>query len=70
MSLLVICELLGVFAHTFTADYKCSLRDSENLPQPSQIQLSKNKTFSQCFAAALKYRSNFAHFEEKDDRQN
>ena len=46
MFLLVICEILGVCVNTFTADDKYSLRNSENLPQPIQRQLSnKDKLF-------------------------
>ena len=32
--LLVISEILGLFADTLTADHKYSLRDSEHLQQP------------------------------------
>ena len=47
ISLLVISEILGLFADTFTADGKYSLDNKENLPQPIQMQLSnKQKTFS------------------------
>ena len=47
MSLLVICEILGLFISTFTADDKYFLHNSENLPQPIQMQLSKKqKSFS------------------------
>ena len=50
MSLLVICEILGLFVNTFTADEKYFLCNSENLPEPIQIQLSKKeKTFPQFF---------------------
>ena len=45
MSLFVIWELLGVFVNTMTADDKYSFRDSENLPQPIQMQLFKKKYF-------------------------
>ena len=34
MSLLVICEILGLFVNTLTADHKYSLCDSENSQQP------------------------------------
>ena len=47
MSLLVICEILGLFVGTFTANVNCSFRNSENLLQPIQMRLSKKqKTFS------------------------
>ena len=45
MLLFVIWELLGVFVNTMTADDKYSFRDSENLPQPIQMQLFKKKYF-------------------------
>ena len=41
MSLLVICEILGHCVNTLTADDKYSVRNSENLPEPIQISLSK-----------------------------
>ena len=48
MSLLVICGILGLFINTLTEDDKYFLRNSENLPQPIQMQISKKqKTFSQ-----------------------
>ena len=34
MSLLVICELLGLFVNTLTFDDKCSVGNSDNLVQP------------------------------------
>ena len=41
MSLLVIAisEELGLFLNTLSADDKFSLRNSDNLQQPSQMQL-------------------------------
>ena len=54
-----------------TADDKNPLRNSENLPQPIQMQLSKYlKTFSQNFAEFLESISNLKHFERKDDHRN
>ena len=48
ISLLVICEILGVFVNTLTMNDKYSLQNSQNLRQPMQRQLSKQqKTFSQ-----------------------
>ena len=38
MSLLVICEILGLFVNTSTADDKYSLFNRENLPQRIQIE--------------------------------
>ena len=37
MYLLVICEILGLFVKTLTADDKYSLRNCEILPQPVQM---------------------------------
>ena len=63
MSLFVICELLGLFVNTLTANDKYSLRDSQNLPQPIQMQLSKKqKRLSKFFATFLKSKSNVQHF--------
>ena len=45
MILLAICEILGLFANTLTADGKYSLCNSENLLEPIQMQLSKNRKF-------------------------
>ena len=68
MSLLVIYEFLGLFANTSTANDKYSLCDSEKLPPPVQMQLSKKQnTFNHFFASLLKSRSYFQHFEKKDD---
>ena len=50
MSVLVICEILGLFVNTLTADDKYFLSNSENLHQSIQMQLSKKKTFFQFFA--------------------
>ena len=67
MSLLVISEMLGVSLNRVTADDEYSLRNSENLPQPIQMHLSKKKNlFYEFFARLLKFKSNFEHFEKKD----
>ena len=50
MTLLEICEILGLFVNTLTADDKYFLSNSENLHQSIQMQLSKMKTFFQFFA--------------------
>ena len=68
MSVLVICEILRLFVDAMTADYKYSLRNSENLTQPIQIQLSKKqRTFSEFFATFLKSSSMVEHFHKGDD---
>ena len=43
MSLWVICKTLVVFVNELTAGNKYSLRNSENLLKPFQMQLSKKK---------------------------
>ena len=43
MSLLMICEILGLFVDTLTADDKYCVRSSKNLPQPIQMQQSKKQ---------------------------
>ena len=40
---LSVCEILRVFVNTFTADDKYFLQNSQNLPQPIQMQLSKTQ---------------------------
>ena len=64
--LLVICEILGVFVNTLTADDKYNLGNCANLQFPITMQLSKKlKTFSQFFVPYLEFTSNFKHFEQK-----
>ena len=47
-------EMIGVFVNTWTADYKYSIPQCENLQFPIQMQLSeKPKTFSQLFVAFM-----------------
>ena len=51
-----------------TADDKYSPRNSENLPEPIQMQLSKIlKTFSQHFPQLVQSTSTFKGFEKKND---
>ena len=67
-SLLLTCQILAVLVNTLAADGKYPLLDRENLMMPIQMQLSRNqKTFSQFFAAFLKPRLTFEHFQNKDD---
>ena len=57
-----------MLVNTLAADGKYPLLDRENLMMPIQMQLSRNqKTFSQFFAAFLKPRLTFEHFQNKDD---
>ena len=66
--MLVLCIILRLFVNTLTDDDKYSLLYRDNLMQPIQILLShKQKTFSQFFAAFLKFTLNFEHSRKKDD---
>ena len=66
-SLLLTCKILALFVKTLTADDKYSLLNRDDLMQPIQMQLSKEKnSFSQCFSTFLELRLNFEHFEKKD----
>ena len=62
------CQILGLLANTLAADEKYPVLNRDNLTIPIQMQLSqKQKTFSEFFAAFLKFRVNFAYFEKTDD---
>ena len=64
-------ENIRVFLNTWTADYKYSVPDCENLQFPIQMQLSsKPKTFSGLFLPLMESKSNFKHFQKKDDRHS
>ena len=66
MSLLVICESLGLFIKPFTAKSKYFRLDRESLPQPIQMQISKKtKSFFSSFSAFLNFAFNFKYFEKK-----
>ena len=55
MSLLVICEIVGLFLNTMTADDKYSLRNREDSPELMPMELlQKQMTFSYFFSAFLK----------------
>ena len=57
---------LGLFVNTLTADDKYSLRNSENLREPIQMQLYKIlNIFSQNFAQLVQSISNFKLFGKK-----
>ena len=48
--------MLGLFVTTLTADDKYCLHNNEYLPQPIQMQLSKEqKSFSQFFEIYMKF---------------
>ena len=67
ITLLVICETLGLFVNTLTAGDKYYLCNSGNLPQAIQMELSKNKKLSLKFSLNfLKFASNFENSEKKD----
>ena len=58
----MIFEISGLFVNTLTTDDKHFFRVRENLQQPIQIQVSKRQTtFSEFFAASLKFTSIFEH---------
>ena len=66
--MLVLCKLLRLFVNTLTDDDKYSLLYRNNLTEPIQILLcQKQNTFSQFFAAFLKFKLNFEYFQQKDD---
>ena len=67
-SLLVICKILRLFVNTCSAIDKYSLPNRKYLTQPIQVQLSqKQKTFLWFFSAFSQCKSNFEHFQKKDD---
>ena len=69
--MLVLYKFLRSFVKTLTDDKKYCLLYRENITQPIQILLSqKQKTFSQFFAAFLKFTLNFECFQQKDDPQS
>ena len=64
----MIGKISGLSFDTLTADQKCSLLNRNNLREPVDMQLSlKGKLFLNFFAAFLKCRSNFEHFQKQDD---
>ena len=68
ISLLLICQILGLLVETLAADKKYRVLNRDNLTIPIQMQLSeKGKTFSGLFTAVLQPRLNFKYFETKDD---
>ena len=66
-SLLVICKILWLFVDTLFA-HDILLLSTDNLTQPTQMQLSKKQEIlAEFFSSVLKSRSNFEHFEKQDD---
>ena len=67
---LVRSEFLGQFANTWTADFKYSRYNRENIWQKDPMQISrKPKTFSEFSIAFLKSTLNFLYFQRKDQSQ-
>ena len=67
-SLFLTCQISGLLVKILAADEKYILLKRGNLTIPIQMQLSqKQKTFSQFFAAFLKFSLNFKYFEKKHD---
>ena len=67
-SLLLTCQILGLLVNTLAADEKYPVLNRDNLKIPIQIQSSqKQNTFSDFFAAFLKFSLNFKYFETKGD---
>ena len=67
-SLLLTCKILGLLVNTLATDEKYPVVNRDNLTIPIQMQLSqKQKTFSEFFAAFLKFTVNFEYFEKTDD---
>ena len=67
-SLLLRCQILGLFVNILPADGKYPVLTREKLTIPIHMILSrKQKTFSEFFAAFLKSRLNFEYFQKKDD---
>ena len=66
LSLLVKFEIRGLFINTLTVNHDYSVRNTESLPQPIQMQLSKKqKSFCKFLPPFLQPRSNFENFEKK-----
>ena len=64
----MIYKILGLFVNTLTANNKYSLLKRGNLTEPIQMQLSnKQKISSYFFWYIFKSRSNFEHFDKKDN---
>ena len=67
-SLLLRCKILGLLVNTLASDEKYLVLHSDNLTIPIQMQLcQKKENISQIFAAFLKSRFKFKHFEKRVD---
>ena len=70
-SLLIICNILGLFVNPLTADRKYSLLKTGNLLQDFKIHSSQKwKKCSPLFFAFSKFRFNFERFRKKDEPQS
>ena len=70
-SLLVIHQILRLFANTLTVDEKHYLLNRDNLMEPINMELSKKqKTFSELFFVYLNSLLDFQHLPKKDDRHS
>ena len=68
MSLLLSRNILLLLVNTLAANEKYPVLNRDNLKIPIQIQSSqKQNTFSDFFAAFLKFSLNFKYFETKGD---
>ena len=64
----MICQILGLFRNTLTANEKYLVHDYENFSSPIQMQQSlKRKTFSDFSNQFLESISHCKRFEKKDD---
>ena len=65
----LIFQILGLLVNTLAADEMYPLLMRENLTIPIQMvfQFRFKRTFSDLFAAFLKFRLNFKYFETKYD---
>ena len=62
--LLLTWQILRLLVNTLATDENCPVLNRDKLTLPIQTQLSeKQKKFSQFFAAYLKSRLNFEHFQ-------
>ena len=69
-SLLLTCQILGLLVNTLAAYDKYPVLNKDNLTIPIRMQLfNQQETFSGFFAAFLKSRLIFIHFEKENDPQ-
>ena len=67
-SLLLICQILGLFARILAANDKYPVLNSYKLMTPIKMQLyEKQNDFSNFFSPFLNSSENFEHLKKKDD---